>query len=117
MPTPASVSASPVDSSKLRFLDDLPVVFGCPTSVPPIRLPATVSTAATGPPAPEAIVCVSALADKEALYLWYTPTPEAKLGALTEALARVKYVHAGANWVAGGMVNPTMGSVGGEVYR
>jgi hypothetical protein len=117
MPTPASVGSSPVDSFRLHSVDDLPVVFGCPTAVPPIRLSRTTEPTATGPLAPDAVICASALADKEALYLWYTPTPEAKLGALTEALARVKYVHAGPNWVAGGMVNPTMGTVGGEVYR
>jgi hypothetical protein len=62
------------------------------------------------------VVCASALAG-EALYLWYTPSPEAKLGALTAALERARYVHAGAGWVAGGMLDAQMGRVGGEVYR
>ena len=118
MPVPASVGTSPVDPNRLRSVDDLPSVFQCPSAVAPIRIPATPeATAATVPPAPDAVVCASALADNEAVYLWYTPTPEAKLGALTEALAKTKYVHAGPNWVAGGLVNPTMGTIGGEVYR
>jgi hypothetical protein len=118
MPVPLSTGPSPVDSAQLRSVDDLPTVFQCPTAVTPIRIPAaTPAPGATAPPAPEAVVCASALADKEAVYLWFTPTPEAKLGALTEALARTKYVHGGPNWVAGGLINPTMGTVGGEVYR
>jgi hypothetical protein len=118
MPVPLSVGPSPVDSAKLRSVDDLASVFQCPTAVTPIRIPAAPSvTGATAPPAPEAIVCASALADKEAVYLWYTPTPEAKLGALTQALANTKYVHGGPNWVAAGLVNPTLGTIGGEVYR
>ena len=118
MPVPLSTGPSPVDSAQLRSVDDLPTVFQCPTAVTPIRIPAaTPAPGATAPPAPEAVICASALADKEAVYLWFTPTPEAKLGALTEALARTKYVHGGPNWVAGGLINPTMGTVGGEVYR
>ncbi len=118
MPVPLSTGPSPVDSAQLRSVDDLPKVFQCPTAVTPIRIPAaTPAPGATAPPAPEAVVCASALADKEAVYLWFTPTPEAKLGALTEALARTKYVHGGPNWVVGGVLNPTMGTVGGEVYR
>ena len=118
MPVPISVGTSPVDSNRLRSVDDLPSVFQCPSAVAPIRIPATAAaTAATVPPAPDAVVCASALADNEAVYLWYTPTPEAKLGALTEALAKTKYVHAGPNWVAGGLLNPTMGTISGEVYR
>jgi hypothetical protein len=118
MPTPVSVGGSAVDGSRLRSADDLPSVFGCPTAVPPIRLTATPApTGATAPPAPDAVVCASSLADGEALFLWYTPTPEAKLGALLAALDRARYVHAGANWVAAGTINPQMGRVGGEVYR
>lgn len=118
MPVPLSVDPSPVDAARLRSVDDLPSVFQCPTAVPPIRIPASQpTTGATVPPAPEAIVCASALADNEAVYLWYTPTPEEKLGALTEALARTKYVRGGPNWVAAGVVNPTMGTIGGEVFR
>lgn len=76
-------------------------------------------TTATAPIAlsPAAVVCPSPLAGGEALYLWYAPTPELKLAALTAALTQTKYVHAGPNWVAGGTVNPAMGTVGGEVYR
>lgn len=118
MPVPLSVGPSPVDSAALRSVDDLASVFQCPAAVTPIRIPAaSASTGSTTPAAPEAVVCASALADKEAVYLWYTPTPEAKLGALTAALATVKYVRGGPNWVAGGMLNPTMGTLGGEVYR
>jgi hypothetical protein len=107
-----------VGPAALRSSNDLPWVSQCPTAVTPIRTPAaTPATGATAPPAPEAVVCASALADKEAVYLWYTPTPEAKLGALTMALATTKYVHGGPNWVAAGMLNPTMGTIGGEVYR
>ena len=119
MPVPVSVGSSPVDASRLRSTDDLASVFGCPSGVPAIRLTAT--PAPTGghrrPPAPDAVVCASALADNEALFLWYTPTPEAKLGALTSALDRARYVHGGPNWVAAGTINPQMGRVGGEVYR
>jgi hypothetical protein len=118
MPVPLSIGPSPVDPATLRSVSDLPSVFQCPTAVTPIRIPASSpATGATAPPAPEAVVCASALADKEAVYLWYTPTPEAKLGALTVALATTKYVHGGPNWVAAGMLNPTMGTIGGEVYR
>ena len=118
MPTPLSVGDSPVDASRLRSIDDLPAVFGCPAAVTPIRLPGTPApTGATGTAVPDAIVCASGLADKEALFLWYVPTPEAKLGALTAALDRARYVHAGPNWVAAGMINAQMGTVGGEVYR
>ena len=118
MPVPVSVGTSPVDSNRLRSVDDLPSAFECPSAVAPIRIPATpAATGATVPPAPDAVVCASGLADNEAVYLWYAPTPEAKLGALTEALAKTKYVHAGPNWVAGALLNPTMGTIGGEVYR
>ena len=118
MPVPTSAGPSPVDSAKLRSVDDLPSVFQCPTAITPIRIPAApAATAATVEPAPEAVVCASALADNEAVYLWFTPTAEAKLGALTVALATTKYVHGGPNWVAAGVVNPTLGTIGGEVYR
>ena len=118
MPVPLSVGPSPVDPAKLRSIDDLPSVFQCPPSVPPIKIPAASSpTGATAPPAPEAVVCASALAANEAVYLWYTPTQEAKLGALTHAMANSTYVHGGPNWVAAGLINPTLGTIGGEVYR
>jgi hypothetical protein len=118
MPVPTSVGISPVDPAKLRSVDDLPSVFQCPAAVTPIRIPpAPAATGATVPPAPEALVCASALADNEAVYLWFTPTPEAKLGALTVALATTKFVHGGPNWVAAGIVNSTLGTIGGEVYR
>jgi hypothetical protein len=121
MPVPVSVGSSPVDATRLRSTDDLATVFGCPAGVPAIRLTATPAppppTGAPAPSAPDAVVCASALADNEALFLWYTPTPEAKLGALTSALDRARYVHGGPNWVAAGTINPQMGRVGGEVYR
>jgi len=118
MPVPTSVGPSPVDPAKLRSVDDLRSVFQCPAAVTPIRIPpAPATTGATVPPAPEALVCASALADNEAVYLWFTPTPEAKLGALTLALATTRFVHGGPNWVAAGVVNPTLGTIGGEVYR
>jgi hypothetical protein len=118
MPVPLSVGASPVDPATQRSDNDLPSVFQCPTAVTPIRItPTPAATGATAPPAPEAVVCASALAGKEAVYLWFTPTPEDKLGALTQALATAKYVHGGPNWVAAGVLNPTMGTIGGEVYR
>lgn len=139
MPTPVSMGPSPVDSAAITSMNDLPSVFGCPAAVAPIRIPATPTPSSTtsgttpstnpsapatpvaptspaGPPAPDALVCTSSLA-KEALYLWYTPTQEGKLGALTAALKRAKYVHGGPNWVAAGAVDPQMGTVGGEVYR
>ncbi len=136
MPVPVSVGTSPVDPATIRSIDDLPSAFGCPTAVAPIRIPATPTapsetataaepsaavipappTSPAGPPVPDAVVCASSLA-KEALYLWFTPTPQDKLGALTVALKRAKYVHGGPNWVAGGMIDPKMGAVGGEVYR
>jgi hypothetical protein len=118
MPVPLSVGPSPVDPATLRSTNDLPSVFQCPAAVTPIRIPPTVAASgATAPAAPEAVVCASALADKEAVYLWFTPTAEAKLGALTQALATTKYVHGGPNWVAAGVLNPTLGTIGGEVYR
>ncbi len=118
MPVPLSVGTSPVDPNALRSVNDLPSVFQCPAAVTPIRItPTPAATGATAPAAPEAVVCASALAGKEAVYLWYAPTPEAKLGALTQALATAKYVHGGPNWVAAGMLNPSMGTIGGEVYR
>ena len=92
-------------------------MFDCPTAVTSIPIPAVTPAPARRPHRRRRLVCASALADKEAVYLWYTPTPEAKLGALTMALATTKYVHGGPNWVAAGMLNPTMGTIGGEVYR
>ncbi len=118
MPIPVSVGDSGVDATRLRSADDLASVFGCPAAVPPIRITATPApTGATVPPAPDAIVCASSLADNEAVYLWYAPTQEAKLGALTAALDRARYVRGGPNWVAAGQLNEQMGRVGGEVYR
>lgn len=116
MPVPVSSAASGVDSARIRSLDDLPAAFGCPPAVTPIRIPAAAATG-TAAPAPDAVICPSSLAKGEAIYLWYCPTPQEKLAALTLALEQTKYVHAGPNWVAGGMVNPDLGSVGGEVYR
>lgn len=116
MPVPVSSAASAVDSARIRSLDDLPAAFGCPPAVTPIRIPAAAATG-TSAPAPDAVICPSSLAKGEAIYLWYCPTPQEKLAALTVALEQTKYVHAGPNWVAGGTINPDMGSVGGEVYR
>lgn len=105
MPLPLAVGASLVDSAKPGSVDDLASVFQCSGSVTPIRIPfAPSATGATAPPAPGAVVCASAVADNEAVYLWHTPTPEAKLPALTEALAKTKYVRDGPSWVAAGML-------------
>ena len=41
MPVPLSVGTSPVDSNRLRSVDDLPSVFQCPSAVAPIRIPAS----------------------------------------------------------------------------
>ena len=87
------------------------------TAAPTTTIAAPTTATAPIALAPAAVVCPSPLAGGEALYLWYAPTPELKLAALTAALTQTKYVHAGPNWVAGGTVNPAMGTVGGEVYR
>ncbi|GAA1902140.1 hypothetical protein [Lapillicoccus jejuensis] len=133
--SPTTSGGSPVDGTRITSLGDLAAAFGCPTSVTPITIPptttpaplpppvtsgtATVQPPATGTPtvSPAAVVCASRYAGGEALYLWYAPTPADRDVAVRAALARAKYVHAGPNWVAGGDVDPKMGSVGGEVYR
>lgn len=118
MPAVKSTQPSSVDSSQLHSAADLASAFGCPTAVSPITIPA--STAGATPTAtvvPVSVVCASRLADDEALYLWYVATPEEKLAAVKAAMAQTKYVRAGANWVAGGTISPTMGTVGGEVYK
>ena len=128
MPVPTATGPSPVDSSRIASLGSLPAAFHCPSAPSPITIPAVepagaagaagaAGTAAPPTPTPAAVVCPSPLAGGEALYLWYAPTPELKLAALTAALRQTKYVHGGPNWVAGGTVNPAMGTVGGEVYR
>ncbi len=113
MPVPVSTGPSTVDSSRIRSLDDLPAAFECPSAVAPIRIPAPTGAE----PIPDSLICPSRIAKGEAIYLWFFATPMEKRDALTAALARAKYVHAGANWVAAGSVNPDLGSVGGEVYR
>ncbi len=65
---------------------------------------------------PAHIVCRSALAG-EALFLWYVADADAKFRAVAAAMDRARYVHAGERWVAGGMVDPTMGTVGGQVFK
>ncbi|MEO7061508.1 MAG: hypothetical protein ABI083_17445 [Lapillicoccus sp.] len=119
MPVPLSTGPSPVDPAAITSLDALPRAFGCPSVVSPITIPAATPTASAGAadPTPAVVVCGSTLAHGEALYLWYAPTPQAKLAALTAALKQTKYVHGGPTWVAGGTVDKTMGTVGGEVYR
>lgn len=133
--SPTTSGGSPVDGTRIASLGDLAAAFGCPSTVTPITIPATTTPAPLPPPvtsgtatvqpsptgtatvSPAVVVCASSYAGGEALYLWYAPTPQARQVALAAALARTKYVHAGPNWVAGGDVDPKMGSVGGEVYR
>lgn len=133
--SPTTSGGSAVDGTRIASLGDLAAAFGCPTSVTPITIPpttsaaplpppvtsgtATVQPSATGTPtvSPAVVVCASSYAGGEALYLWYAPTPADRDVAVQAALARAKYVHAGPNWVAGGDIDPRMGSVGGEVYR
>ncbi len=134
-PLPVSSATSPVDSARLSSEADLSAAFECTPGVAPITIPASTTPPPQPPPvtsgtftvqprstlpatvSPMVVVCGSVLAGGEALYLWYTPTPEAKLVALRAALELTAHVHAGPNWVAGGTINPTMGRVGGEVYR
>ncbi len=133
--SPTTSGGSPVDGTRIASLGDLAAAFGCPSTVTPITIPATTTPAPLPPPvtsgtatvqpsptgtatvSPAVVVCASSYAGGEALYLWYAPTPEARQVAISAALARAKYVHAGPDWVAGGDVDPKMGSVGGEVYR
>ena len=135
VPVPGSSATSAVDSARLTSEADLPEAFGCTPGVAPITIPAsttpppqpppvtsgtvTSQPEATGPAtvSPTVIVCGSSLAAGEALYLWYAPTPDARAVALRAALELAAHVHAGPNWVAGGTVSTTMGTVGGEVYR
>ena len=118
MPVPTSVGASPVDSAKLRSVDDLPSVFQCPAAVTPIRIPPRRPRPAPPvPPAPEALVCASALADARRSISGSRRHPRPSSARSPCALATTKFVHGGPNWVAAGIVNPTLGTIGGEVYR
>lgn len=122
MPQPKKVEDSAVDSTTIRSAADLPTAFTCQAGVTPIQIPAAPATAASaGATAVAAqlavVVCASGLAGREALFLYFTPTPQAKLAALEDAFDRAKYVHGGPNWVAAGTIDPQMGTVGGETYR
>jgi len=108
-PPVVSSGPSPVNAAAVRSAADLPAAFQCPAAPPPIVI------AATGP-GPAVTVCQSKLAG-EALYLWFVDSPDARFLALQAALAKAKYVHGGPTWVAGGTIEPTMGQVGGDVYR
>lgn len=134
-PTPVSSGPSPVDSTRLRSEADLPRAFACALDRPPITIPAATMVPPAPPPvtggtvtvppestetptvSPEVVVCGSSFAGGESLYLWYAPTGQTQLVALRAALDLAAHVHAGPNWVAGGMISPTMGEVGGDVYR
>lgn len=114
-PTPATPTPAPATPAPATPATTTPPTSPTLTSAP---APTVQTPAATPPtPAPAAVVCPSPLAGGEALYLWFAPTPELKLAALTAALRQARYVHGGPNWVAGGTVNPAMGTVGGDVYR
>lgn len=110
LPAVKSTSASAIDWRLIRSLTDLPAAVQCRDNVAPITIPANGST-------PAAIACASKLADDETLYFWYAGTPDERYRAITAAMAKMKYVHAGPNWVAGGMVTATMGRIGGDVYQ
>jgi len=109
LPPVLSTSASPIDASVITSLADLPAAFGCPKVPEPIVVPASGAT-------PPAVVCRSSLAD-EALFLWFVEDPDARFLAIKAAMRSARYVHAGQHWVAGGMVNKAMGTVGGEVFK
>ncbi len=110
LPAVKSTSASAIDWRLIRSLADVPAAVQCRDNVTPITIPASGST-------PEAVACASKLADDETLYFWYAGTPDERYRAITAAMATMKYVHAGPNWVAGGMVTATMGRIGGDVYQ
>ena len=110
LPPVTSTSTSAIDWRLIRSAADLPSAVQCRDNVEPISIPATAS-------APAAIACASKLADDETLYFWYAATPDERYRAITAAMAKLKHVHAGPNWVAGGMVTPTMGRIGGDVYQ
>ncbi len=109
LPQVVSSSSSPVDANVITALGDLPAAFGCPKVPEPIVIPASGSI-------PAAIVCHSSLAG-EAVFLWYAGDPDTKYLAGKAAMDKARIVHAGRRWVAGGMVNPGMGSVGGDVFK
>ena len=110
MPPVLSSAPTKVDAGSIGSLADVPKAFQCPSNVTPIELPAT-------PTAPAGVVCPSRLAGDEALFLWYVGNPDERYLALQTALAKARYVHGGSNWVAGGMLNASMGDVGGDVYK
>jgi len=110
MPPVLSSGPSKVDAASVGSAADLPHAFQCPTNVAPIQLPAS-------PTAPAGVVCASNLAGGEALFLWYVGNPDERYLALQTALAKARYVHGGSTWVAGGMLNASMGDVGGDVYK
>lgn len=110
LPAVKSTSASAIDWRLIRSLTDLPAAVQCRDNVTPITIPASGTT-------PAAVACASKLADDETLYFWYAGTPDERYRAITAAMATMKYVHAGPNWVAGGMVTATMGRIGGDVYQ
>ena len=109
LPPVLSTSSSPVDAAVVTSLADLPAAFGCPKVPQPIVVPASGDK-------PPALVCRSQLAEA-ALFLWYVDDADSKYRAVKAALATARYVRAGRHWVAGGMVDKTMGSVGGDVFK
>lgn len=109
LPPVLSRSPSPVDAAVITSLGDLPTAFGCPKVPEPIVIPASDA-------GPAAVVCRGTFAD-EALFLWFAGDPDAKYLAVQAAMAKARFVHAGRGWVAGGMIDEKMGSVGGEVYK
>ncbi|MEI2826546.1 MAG: hypothetical protein V9F04_09130 [Dermatophilaceae bacterium] len=110
MPKVLSTSASAVDWRAIRSVTDLAAAFACKAKVEPVALKATGSN-------PAGLVCPSGLAGDEALYLYYAPTPDDRYLALTHAMKTAKYVRAGPNWVAAGMLSATMGTIGGDVHK
>ncbi len=108
-PPVLSSSASPVPEASIRGLADLPAAFQCPAVPAAISIPSSTK-------GPASVVCTSKLAG-EALFLWFVDSPDARFLALQAAMATAKNVHGGPTWVAGGMIDPAMGSVGGDVYK
>jgi hypothetical protein len=105
-----SHTASPVDSGAIRSLADLPAAFQCIAAVGAITIPPTGDS-------PASVVCPSKLAGGEALYLWFVGSPDERYLALKAAMDKANYIHGGSSWVAGGLIDPSMGSVGGDVYK
>lgn len=109
LPPVLSRTPSPIDSAVITSLADVPAAFGCPKTPTPIVIPATRDS-------PAAVVCRGTYVN-EALFLWYAADADARYLAIKAAMAKARYVHAGRSWVAGGMVDKTMGTVGGEVFK